>query len=185
MNRAEVLSPNRAPRLISDGYRAQQVELHKRADYGVASLEFAPLVAAYLAAHRNTELLDYGCGKARLAVALHGRFGNNVTIHNYDPAVPEFREPPQPCTTVTCIDVLEHIEPELLENVLADLARLTLTQLICTVHTGPAVKVLPDGRNAHLIQQPPEWWLDKMSAYFRMQEFRRMEHGFWSVWRKR
>jgi hypothetical protein len=26
----------------------------------------------------------------------------------------------------------------------------------------PAKKHLPDGRNAHLIVQPPEWWRDRM-----------------------
>jgi hypothetical protein len=25
---------------------------------------------------------------------------------------------------------------------------------------------LPDGRNAHLILQTPDWWRDKLSSYF-------------------
>jgi hypothetical protein len=181
--KAEVLSLNRAHRpLITEAYRAMQVELHKRADYGVASIEFAPLVASYLATHRITELLDYGCGKGRLGVALRERFGSNITIHEYDPAVPEFSDPPQPCGTVACIDVLEHIEPDLLENVLTDLERLARRCLICTVHTGPAAKVLADGRNAHLIQRPADAWVAHMATHFRLLEFRLLGNGFWSVW---
>ena len=30
----------------------------------------------------------------------------------------------------------------------------------------PAKKTLPDGRNAHLILQTPDWWRDKLSSYF-------------------
>src|SRR5262245_53593460 len=168
--------------LISDGYRALQAQLHKRADYGVASLEFAPLVGSWLATHRITELLDYGCGKGRLGEALRERFGSNITVNNYDPAVAEFREPPKPCDTVACIDVLEHIEPELLENVLADLARLARRFLVCTVHTGPAAKTLADGRNAHLIQRPADAWVAHMSTHFKLLEFKLLANGFWSVW---
>jgi hypothetical protein len=75
--------------------------------------------------------------------------------------------------------VLEHIEPELLDNVLDDLQRLTLRAAMCTVHTGAAVKFLPDGRNAHLIQQPPEWWLPKFEARFDVKTVNRLPEGFW------
>jgi len=53
---------------------------------------------------------------------------------------------------VTCIDILEHIEPELLENVLLELKRLHGRLYFFTIHLGPAGKTLSDGRNAHLIQ---------------------------------
>jgi len=49
------------------------------------------------------------------------------------------------------------------------------------VHTGPAVKVLADGRNAHLIQQPPAWWLPKFMSRFELAFFQRMPQGFWIV----
>ena len=55
-----------------------------------------------------------------------------------------------------------------LDAVLADLNRVTKRCIFLTVATGPAVKVLDDGRNAHLIQQPMEWWLPKLEKYFRM-----------------
>ena len=86
---------------------------------------------------------------------------------------------PQPCECVACIDVLEHIEPELIENVLDDLRRVTTGHGVFTVHTGPAVKVLSDGRNAHLIQQPAEWWIDHFEQRFDVLEFTPMKQGFW------
>ena len=50
---------------------------------------------------------------------------------------------------------------------------------VFTVHTGAAVKVLPDGRNAHLIQRPAAWWLPKFMERFELAAFNRMHHGFW------
>jgi hypothetical protein len=41
--------------------------------------------------------------------------------------------------------------------------------------------MLVDGRNAHLIQQPPAWWLPRMMARFELIAFNRMEHGFWVI----
>jgi hypothetical protein len=38
--------------------------------------------------------------------------------------------------------------------------------------------VLPDGRNAHLIQEPPEWWLPKLLERFDLYTFQRMPGGF-------
>jgi hypothetical protein len=58
---------------------------------------------------------------------------------------------------VACIDVLEHIEPKLLENVLDDLQRVTREIGFFTVSTVLAEKTLADGRNAHLIVEGPEF----------------------------
>ncbi|HXF66256.1 MAG TPA: methyltransferase domain-containing protein [Burkholderiales bacterium] len=167
------------PPLITEEYRALQRRLHENPDYGVASLQYAPLVAEIVRQVGAEELLDYGAGKGRLGRALREQFGLALRIHHYDPAVPEWSAPPAPCRFVACIDVLEHIEPELLDNVLEDLRRVTLGVGVFTVHTGPAVKTLPDGRNAHLIQKPPEWWLPKLMARFDLVIFNRMPQGFW------
>lgn len=165
--------------LISEDYRKMQQELHKNPGYGVASVHYAPLVAQVLEAVGAQELLDYGAGKGRLGVTLKEQIKRPLAIHHYDPAIPEWSAPPQPCGFVACIDVLEHIEPALLDNVLDDLKRVTLGVGVFTVHTGPAVKFLADGRNAHLIQQPPAWWLPKFLDRFELANFNRMPMGFW------
>jgi len=167
------------PTLISEQYRRTQEELHRNPDYGVASVGYAPLVAEILKQVRATELLDYGAGKGRLGQTLRQHIQVPLTIHHYDPAVPEWSAPPAPCGFVACIDVLEHIEPHLLDNVLDDLKRVTAGVGVFTVHTGVAVKVLPDGRNAHLIQQPAGWWLPKILERFELVTFNRMPQGFW------
>lgn len=165
--------------LISDEYREMQRKLHENPEYGFASVHYAPLVADIIKAVGATEMLDYGAGKGRLGKTLREKFNLQLTIHHYDPAVPEWSAPPEPCGFVACIDVLEHIEPDLIDNVLDDLKRVTIGAGVFTVHTGQAVKTLPDGRNAHLIQQPPNWWLSKILERFDLVTFNRMPKGFW------
>ncbi len=167
--------------LISEEYRRMQEELHRNPDYGVASVHYAPIVAEVLKQVPVSEMLDYGAGKGRLGETLKTLMTDPPLIRHYDPARPEWSATPQPCAFVACIDVLEHIEPDLLDNVLDDLQRVTLGHGVFTVHTGEAIKVLADGRNAHLIQQPPEWWLPKFKSRFELVVFRHMPQGFWVV----
>ena len=167
--------------LISEEYRKMQQELHRNPNYGVASVQYAPLVAQVMEALKSGELLDYGAGKGRLGATLEAHFKRKLKIHHYDPAIPQWAARPEPCNLVACIDVLEHIEPHLIDNVLDDLQRVTARVCVFTVHTGPAVKVLLDGRNAHLIQQPASWWLRKFLDRFELATFNRMPMGFWVV----
>ncbi len=84
-----------------------------------------------------------------------------------------------PADLVCCIDVLEHIEPLYLDAVLADLRRITVNVGMFTIHTGPAMKTLTDGRNAHLIQKPSSWWLPKLCERFEITHLRDIGVGFW------
>ena len=83
------------------------------------------MVAQVIKAVGAHEVLDYGAGKGRLGVALRQHLQQELKIHHDDPAIPEWSAPPAPCSFVACIDVLEHIEPDLLEDVLDDLERVT------------------------------------------------------------
>lgn len=160
--------------LISDEYRAMQTELHENPNYGIASTHFAPIVDDILSRYKITDLLDYGAGKLRLRDSIN----EPVNYTAYEPSNPKYSDTPEPTEFVTCIDVLEHIEPELLDNVLDDLERVTLKYGLFTIHTGPAVKTLPDGRNAHLIQEPYTWWQPKIKQRFEIIKDIAMENGY-------
>lgn len=160
--------------LISEQYREEQKALHAKGNYGTASLEFGGIVSGLVEKTGSQTLLDYGCGSMQ---NLKTVLDCDVMYLGYDPAVPEFSTK-VPSDLVVCIDVLEHIEPELLENVLDDLQKLTKKWAFMTVHTSAAKKTLSDGRNAHLIQQPPAWWLPKFLSRWELKEFRATPHGF-------
>lgn len=158
-----------------------QQMLHENPQYGMASVQYAPMVAQVAEAIGAKDLLDYGAGKGRLGETLRKLMKNPPVICHYDPAVAEWAARPAPSPMVACIDVLEHIEPDLLDNVLDDLMRVVAGVGVFTVHVGPAKKILPDGRNAHLIQQPAAWWLPKFMDRFGLMTFDRMPQGFWVV----
>ena len=67
---------------------------------------------------------------------------------------------------VCCNDVLEHVEPAYLDQVMTHLNQLAEKYIWLRIDTVPAKKILPDGRNAHLILQKPEWWKEKVNEHF-------------------
>lgn len=84
-----------------------------------------------------------------------------LDIVNYDPAIPEYSQAPEPEDLVVCTDVLEHVEPEYTDAVLDDLKRCAKKYLYVTICVVPAMKSLPDGRNAHInLRTPSEWVID-------------------------
>ena len=170
--------------LISESYRQLQSDLHQqREDYGVASIHFAPMISKLINTNSVKEMLDYGAGKGRLAE--HLQLDGKIDITMYDPAIPDFAAAPEPRELVCCVDVLEHIELENLDEVLNDLERLTKRIGFFTVGTEPAKKTLADGRNAHLIQETAEWWLPKFLSRFNLNYFSRIPNGFLIIVRAR
>lgn len=156
------MNPN-AGQLISAEYQKQQEHLHETTTYGTAGKHFGPLVSQIIDKLGITHLLDYGCGR-QMSLMKALKCKGKITYQAYDPGagLEEMASPPIPAQMVACIDVLEHIEPDLLDNVLDHLQSLTEYVALLSIHTGPAMKVLPDGRNAHLIQEPMQWWLPKL-----------------------
>jgi hypothetical protein len=167
--------------LITPEYRAEQERLHATGKYGTASLQYGETVSHLVEATGAKTLLDYGCGSMQ---NLKTVLNCDVLYQGYDPAVPQFSVK-EPSDLVVCIDVLEHIEPDLLDNVLDDLLMLTDKWAFFTVHTGPAVKTLSDGRNAHLIQKPPAWWLPKLMQRWDLHSFQANRQGFTVLLRAR
>lgn len=168
---------------ISEAYRKLQQDLHRNPNYGVASLAFAPIVADIVRQMGARSIADYGAGKQNLLKALTAAGVTGFDYRPYDPAFPEYGKP-RDADLVCCIDVLEHVEPELLDNVLDDLARITTRLGFFSIHMGPAGKTLADGRNAHLIQKPSSWWLKRLVDRFEiahLQAHQMMGRGIWLV----
>lgn len=165
---------------ISPEYLAQQKLLHENPNYGVASLQYAPLVIQFANQIKAKSISDYGAGKCNLQKKMHELGKTDFEYLPYDPAFPDYG-PPRPADLVCCIDVLEHIEPAYLDSVLDELKNITRVAGLFTIHTGPAVKQLSDGRNAHLIQQPSSWWLPRLCERFEISHLQRVPNGFWVV----
>jgi len=168
---------------ITEEYRELQKKLHQNPNYGVASLSFAPIVTEIIKQAKIKSLSDYGAGKKNLLIGINNNGVKDIEYFPYDPAFPEYGKP-SPAELVCCIDVLEHIEPDLIDNVIQELASITENLGFFSIHMGPAAKILADGRNAHLIQKPSSWWLPKIVKYFEIHQLMNhniMGNGIWMI----
>lgn len=148
--------------LISQEYR-DTLQAHRRAtQWGPGRPEHFDLVKTHLIDRFGCRsIIDYGCGEGGLVREMDRR---DIEAVGYDPAVPAFMEMPAPADGLCCIDVLEHIEPAHLGDVLEHIGDLFTKAAFLVVHLQKAIHVLPDGRNAHLIVKPAEWWIDALVA---------------------
>lgn len=110
-----------------------------------------------------SSILDYGCGAGTLGTALKAQAWP-FDFREYDPAVPGKDAMPRPADLVVCTDVLEHIERDRLDTVLGHIRALSMQGTFLVISTVPAHKSLPDGRNAHLIVESPDWWRERCTA---------------------
>ena len=83
-------------------------------------------------------------------------------IYGYDPGNDDFSNKfkNQKFDLVISTDVLEHVEPEFLDQTLEFLKEKS-NRFYHLIALAPSKVILPDGRNAHLILKPKDWWRDK------------------------
>jgi hypothetical protein len=129
--------------------------------YGIGGARWASLIISLC--KPNETILDYGCGKGELKKSLLPR-----PVIEYDPAIAG-KDKAEPCDMVVCTDVLEHIEPDLLDNVLKHLLEMTKRKLLVAISLRPADKFLSDGRNAHLSLHDAFWWQAKLEKHFKIE----------------
>lgn len=155
--------------MISEAYLQEQKKLHARPNgYGGSGHKWAQFVAEVIRHNGFKTVLDYGCGQGTLKKAL------GLDISEYDPAVAGKDARPNPADLVICSDVLEHIEPEYLGDVMSELKYLTIDMGLLVIALRPSNKNLSDGRNAHLIIESESWWKDLVSQYW--TDVKRVHH---------
>jgi 2-polyprenyl-3-methyl-5-hydroxy-6-metoxy-1,4-benzoquinol methylase len=147
--------------LISKEYQELCSIQHKiQPEWGEQNLKETGIMFMFSRIIDTEDVLDYGCGKGKLAQSFP------FPVKEYDPAILGKENGNVPSKFVVCHDVLEHIEPEYLMNVLKDLYRCTMKFAYITVSTTLAETILSDGRNAHLIVQSREWWTPHIEKFF-------------------
>ena len=152
-------------KLISDEYKQQIRQLHTANDiWGNGPRGHILRIARWIYDSKITELLDYGCGKGK-----NIPYMLPISIINYDPGVPQWENDPKVCEHLMCMDVLEHIEPELIDDVLAHIASKFTQEALMSISLVEAKEYLPDGRNAHILLHPVAWWIEKLEEFFEIR----------------
>lgn len=153
---------------ITPEYRELNRKLHEtRPTYGagLATSGYYPIIENVADDYGIVSILDYGCGKGKLKQTL-----TDYLVSEYDPCIEGKDDDPDLCDMLVCLDVMEHIEPHLLDEVLAHIQSKFSKVAFISVSLIPAQAVLADGRNAHLIQESAEWWADKFKQYFEIKK---------------
>lgn len=129
-----------------------------------------------IAETKSSDLLDYGCGKAIWYI-------NNITINNkeysgvshfwnikefylFDPGVDKYsKKPSKNFDGVVCTDVLEHIHPDDMYDVVSEIFSFAKKFVFFDIATVEDNKILPNGENAHLTVKPHKWWIDFLKPF--------------------
>ena len=152
-------------KLISEQYRKQNRLLHQSGkNFGHRGHRHLDEIRELMERYECKDVLDYGCGKATLSKQA------DFLVVSYDPAVPKYEADPPQCDAVVSTDVLEHIEPELIDNVLRHIRSKMVVAGYFVINTHKdRSKTLPDGTNPHRLIRSADWWTDKVSEYFTIE----------------
>ncbi len=142
----------------------QYKKIHSEKTYGNTSVKNLRFIRPDIKILHPKSVIDYGCGQSPLLEELS--LGYEIVKNRYDPAIPEFSKKPDTISDLLLnVDVLEHIEEEDLDTILAEMRSLCKNALII-VDLKEAELLLEDGRNAHVTIKPAEWWEEKISKHF-------------------
>lgn len=152
---------------LSSEYLETLQDHHKYKDWGGTAKRWAGPDLYEILNHRNYHLetaLDYGCGQE----TLKGAFPE-LKWTGYDPGIPELAEKPEGMfDLVTCVDVMEHIEPEYVAEVLQEIAdyakRLVYLYIACAPANDKFMSGPRAGQDVHICVQPPAWWEEQVRA---------------------
>lgn len=147
---------------ISQEYIKELKTLHEKKSFGISS-KIPDEVINCIEKYNIKSLLDFGCGKGHTLEAFKKNFPNIECI-GYDPAREGYNTLPESIDFIYSSDVLEHIEPDQLDDTLFDLYSRVNKAMYHLIACHPAKKALSDGRNAHLIIETPEWWRKKLTS---------------------
>lgn len=136
-------------------------EHHASSAYGTGGHKKAQRVLAGLSGCNIRSILDWGAGSRTMEKAIL-QFRPDLKVTSYDPAIPGIDVLPEgPFDATISTDVLEHIPYEEIDSALEQIVGLTKKRGYHYIASGPANLWLPDGRNAHIIQEGSNWWRNK------------------------
>lgn len=145
---------------FTNEYKKELELLHERKSFGKGKT--IPLkVKQLIGSGEISSILDFGAGVGKTSAAIRERYPN-IKLHTYDPVTFPIKLPSS-VDLVFSSDVLEHVEPHLIDETIEDLSNRATKYQYHLIACHPAKKALSDGRNAHLIIESPDWWREKIN----------------------
>ncbi len=157
----------RAIRTASDAWLARHRDTHARhPEFGTHRHPYLVNTVHALAdaatGDEKPSLLDYGCGKGVFLREME-RSGRFRFVRGFDPVRPAFQaRPSQRYDIVLCLDVLDQVETEFVDAVIADVAQFTGGTAIFDVITVQVAAL------AHLAPRPASAWWEAIGRQMRI-----------------
>ena len=144
--------------------------------------DYVPEIMHLMTDFNFMSLLDYGAGRAADLVwdqevtkkILKNKSGRTPKLFSYEPFHTNFkyRDPSvlkKRYDIVVCMDVLEHLLPEDVDDVLRTIMSCAHKMLFLVIHTTPATKLIKDEKgndvfeqSLHTTVEDSKWWQDKI-----------------------
>lgn len=140
--------------------------LHESQSYGTGSERLFHSIQSVIEGFPSLgSILDYGCGRSRVADWL-ARV-NGAQAFRFDPAIPQYdKRPTHKMDLVIVTNVLEHISEDMIDATLADIRALSVNAYF-HIATASDNVVLPNGEPSRCTIRPPEWWQEKLKKFYK------------------
>ena len=157
--------------MIRDEYKQQLLSIREdeqtvQKKWGSSGARnFGYLLLNYLQRRKQiVSILDFGAGHGSLGRYIKDHLARDVEWTEYDPGMPDIQELPEgQFDLITSSDVLEHLEPESVDETLAWMAAHSSNAQYHYISCSTSGRLLPDGRSVHLTVHPTDWWVDKFT----------------------
>lgn len=168
--------------MLTDTYKKQIEELHATKSWGGAGKSWEPVISDFARELGAKTILDFGAGRQTLEKRLN-ETRPDLYVASFDPGVPAISIlPVEQFDMLTATDVMEHIEPDYLDDVLRLIRDKSRLGAFLNIATGPSKHFLPDGRNVHLIQENGKWWLDRIKKIGGWSRIKKVDAKGVNVW---
>ena len=145
---------------------------------GKSTLIYAKLIKDIITKNEIKSMLVYGCGKGFYYENPSNSYGLKISslrnyweidIDLYDPCYEKnsFLDKNKKFDLVICVDVLEHIPAVDINWVLEEIINKAKKYVFINVACHPAIALLPNGKNAHINLNTPNWWHEKILTFKR------------------
>lgn len=150
--------------MISLAYKQQIQDYHSDKQWGGAVTGKVFDIECVASDNDCSSILDFGCGYGAFKQKCNP---NKFTVSEYDPGIQgKDTLPTEVFDMVVCVDVMEHVEPQHIDQTLDWIREHTSKVSYFGICCIPSMGEFDDGTNLHKTVRSPDYWLGKLASRY-------------------